>query len=217
MWEFIDKAIYINLDSRPDRLVIMNKFFEDSKIPLEKVHRFSAIKRNKGQLGCVESHMQVLKLAKKEGWKNVLVLEDDLKILNFEEGYKKLEEIVNFPKWDVVMLTGWYWEYSFPRIFRASNTGAYLVNGDYIDKLLENRETSVLKMSSQRNVGFSKSTTKYNADMYWNELQKIDVWYGINPCLAYQVDGFSDINKKIIESSKIVGIANSETKKQVYC
>ncbi len=216
MWEFVDKVIYINLDHRDDRRQIMKTFFENTKIPLEKIIRFSAIKRSRGTLGCVESHMEVLKMAKKEGWKNVLVLEDDLEVLNFEEGYKKLEELVNLPNWDVIMLVGWYWEYNFPRIFKACNTGAYLVNGHYIDKLLKNRETSVLKMTTQRKFGFNTGTAKYNADIYWNELQKIDTWYGINPCLAYQVDGFSDINKKNIESSRIIGIGSMETKKQVY-
>jgi glycosyl transferase family 25 len=216
MWEFVDKIVYINLDFQEDRRKIMKKFFEDTKIPLEKVHRFSAIKRNKGELGCLESHTQVLRLAKREGWKHILILEDDLKILNFEDGYKKLEELVNLPKWDVIMLTGWYWEYEFPRIFKACNTGAYLVNSNYIDRLLENREFSLSKMANAKTVGFSMSTDIYNADVYWHKLQEKDTWYAINPCLAYQVDGFSNINKKFIESSKIVGVANRETKKQVY-
>jgi hypothetical protein len=38
MWDFVDKVIYINLDHRQDRRDIMTKFFENAKIPLEKVN-----------------------------------------------------------------------------------------------------------------------------------------------------------------------------------
>jgi glycosyl transferase family 25 len=72
MWEFIDKIIYINLDDREDRRLVMKSFFERGNIPLEMVVRFPAIKRSRGALGCAESHMEVLKLANKENWKNIL-------------------------------------------------------------------------------------------------------------------------------------------------
>ena len=83
MWEFIDKIIYINLDHRDDRRKIMSKFFQNTKIPLEKVVRFSGIKKKYGPRGCLESHTSILELAKENGWKNILILEDDLEIFNF--------------------------------------------------------------------------------------------------------------------------------------
>ena len=214
MWEFVDKVIFINLDHRDDRRQIMKTFFEDTKIPREKIRRFSAVKRSRGTLGCVESHMEVLKLAKKEGWKNVLVLEDDLEVLNFEEGYKQLEELVKLPKWDVIMLTGWYRKYDFPRIYSAGNTGAYLVNENYINTLLANRIHSVHALT--KGIGFNFKNPKFNADVHWCMLQKIHNWYGINPCLARQVDGYSDIGGRVIESSKVIGVWSSEIKKEVY-
>jgi len=214
MWEFIDRVIYINLEHRQDRRDIMTKFFEDVKIPLEKVVRFPGIKRSYGQLGAVESHMHVLKLAKQNGWKNTLVMEDDLEIFDFEEGYKKLEELVKLPKWDVIMLCGQYWKFDFPRIYTAVNCGAYLVNENYIDTLLKNRIVSVNSLKG--GFGFNFMNRKFNADVSWQELQKVDTWYGIHPCLCRQVDGFSDINQRVIESSKVIGEGTLEIKKQVY-
>lgn len=214
MWEFVDKVIYINLDSREDRRQIMSTFFENTKIPPEKIQRFSAIKRSWGALGCVESHMEVLKMAKKEGWKNVLVLEDDLEIFHFDEGYKQLEQLITLPKWDVIMLCGWYWKHDFPRIYGAGNSGAYLVNEKYIDTLLRNRTNSM--NSLKKGIGFNFRNPKFNADVSWSSLQKSHTWYGISPCLCRQVDGFSDIGKRVIESSKIIGNASQEIKKQVY-
>jgi len=56
----------------------------------------------------------------------------------------------------------------------------------------------------------------YNADVYWHRLMKIDNWYGLNPCICYQIDGFSDIKQRVVESSKIIGIYDPNVKKQVY-
>ena len=156
--------------------------------------------------------MEVMKIAKQNGWKNTLVLEDDLELFHFEEGYKQLEELVKLPKWDVIMLCGWYLKFDFPRIYNAGNTGAYLVNENYIDKLLQNRNAAV--KSTMSISGFKSGVV--NADSSWFKLQEVDIWYGINPCLCRQVDGFSDINQRVIESSRVIGEGNLEIKKQVY-
>ena len=215
MWEFVDKIIYINLDHRQDRRDIMSKFFEKAQIPLEKVERFPAIKRNYGALGCLESHTKALLIAKENGWKNVLILEDDLEWLEeFEQNYAKLEELTNIPKWDVIMLVGWYWKYEFPRVFNANNAGAYLVNSSYYDTLIQNRKTSVFKLRT--GFGFDFRSPKYAADSAWKFLQQRDNWYALNPCICRQVDGYSDHCKKHIKASMVYGIGTAEVKKQVY-
>jgi len=214
MWEFVDKFIYINLDSRQDRREIMQKFFDEGKIPPEKIERFSAIRRDKPQLGCLESHTEVLRIAKRNRWKNVLILEDDMEWLNFEDGYKKLEEFIKL-EWNVILLVGWYVVYDFPRIFSSRNAGAYLVNSLYYDTLLSNRETALAKMK-QRYIGFKVNINKFDNDYYWTELQKNDIWYGIYPCMCRQVDGFSDHCKRHVEASLVHGIATPETAKRVY-
>jgi len=214
MWEFIDKIIYINLDHRQDRRDIMSKFFEEGKIPLEKVVRFPAIKRSYGPLGCLSSHTEVLRIAKMNRWKNVLVLEDDLKWSNFEEGYVKLEKLTKLPNWDVIMLAGWYVKYDFPRVFEAYNAGAYLVNQSYIDVLLKNREFSLSKLKNS--IGFNFRKPLYNADVFWNKLINVDKWYCVYPCICYQVDGFSDNEHRVVESSRIIGVYDSQVRKDVY-
>lgn len=215
MWDFVDKIVYINLDERKDRREIMEKFFEEGSIPMDKVIRFPAIKKIKGAIGCVESHREVLKMAIENKWKNVLILEDDLEWLDLETEYKKLEELTKLPKWDVIMLVGWYWKYDFPRIYDANNTGAYLVNSSYYEKLLKNREESVYGI--YRKFGLQAfSTTRFNADVHWKKLMKTDNWYGLNPCICRQIDGFSDICKRNMESSKVLGIGTKEIKKKVY-
>jgi len=215
MWEFIDKVIYINLDHREDRREIMSKFFEKGQIPLDKVVRFPAIQNKKGGLGCLQSHREVLRIAKKEGWKNVLILEDDLEWTDkFEQGYKKLEELVKLPKWDVIMIVGAYLKYDFPRIFKSCNAGGYLVNSEFYDRLLENRENAIKKIGT--GVGFNFRSNENNADVSWSKLMPISNWYGLYPCICRQVDGYSDNLKRFVESSKVVGIYTREIRKEVY-
>ena len=214
MWEFVDKFIYINLDSRQDRREIMQKFFDKGKIPPEKVERFSAIRRERPDVGCLESHTEVLRIAKRNGWKNVLILEDDMEWLNFEDGYEKLQELIQL-QWNVILLVGWYITYDFPIVTSSRNAGAYLVNSSYYDTLISNRETSLFQMKQKR-FGFQVDQKIYAADYSWTKLQKKDTWYGINPCMCRQVDGFSDHCNKHIEASLIHGIATPEIAKRVY-
>jgi GR25 family glycosyltransferase involved in LPS biosynthesis len=214
MWNFIDKIVYINLDHRQDRRDIMKKFFEKGNIPLEKVIRLQAVNRVRGGLGCLESHTKALKMAKENSWKNVLILEDDLEWLDLEGGYKRLEELSQKPEWDVIMLLGWYWKYDFPRIYDANNAGAYLVNSSYYDTLLKNRQTGLFNM--KKAFGFHFNSKRNDADSGWKILQKTDKWYGLEPCICRQVDGYSDHCKQNIKASLVYGIGTAEVKKQVY-
>jgi glycosyl transferase family 25 len=213
MWEIIDKIVYINLDHRTERRDKMEKLFTKANIPSEKVVRFPAIKRSKGEVGCLESHTAVLQMAKKEQWKNVLILEDDIEWTNLEE-YSKLEELTKLPNWHVIMLMGWYFKYDFPRIFYANHTSAYLVNQTYYNTLLENRLESVRKIKNR--IGLNFLTGKFNADVYWNKLMEKDNWYGLYPCMCRQIDGFSDIGNKKRETSKIVGIFDKKLHDKIY-
>ena len=205
MWEFIDKVVYINLDHREDRRQIMKKFFTEGNIPEEKIMRFPAIKRATGAIGCIESHTEVLRIAKRNNWKNVLILEDDLEWLEFEQGYKQLEELIQKPDWNVIMLVGWYQKFEFPRIYMAANTGAYLVNSNYYDTLLKNREQSLRSYK-----GWQRWTTpkewKWNADVWWCKLMSSGVWYGVHPCICHQTNTYSDISKITYNASGVYGI-----------
>lgn len=205
MWEFVDKVVYINLDHRQDRRDIMAKFFQEGHIPPEKVQRLSAIKHRRGDTGCTLTHAAVLRLAKENKWKNVLILEDDLEWLDFEAGYKKLEELVSKPDWNVVMLTGWYGKFNFPRVYASGNSGAYLVNSNYYDKLLRNREEAIRGLSSWKKWTTSV-TWKWNTDVYWCRLMTQDVWYAVYPCICHQTNTYSDVSKVTYNAAGVHGI-----------
>lgn len=96
-WEMIDGVLVVNLDSRPDRWQDVQARMADF-IPEHKLHRLSATlgaalpgygvapwfrgrKRDKtwaGRAGCALSHRAAIFHARQQGWRTVLILEDDI-------------------------------------------------------------------------------------------------------------------------------------------
>jgi glycosyl transferase family 25 len=209
MWEFLDKVIYINLDHREDRREMMKKLFDDAQIPEEKVIRFSAIKHKYGIIGTALSHIGVLKLAKEEGYKRILILEDDLEWVNgFQENYAKLEELVSNNTWDVCMLAGLYLKTTPPKINMALWTNAYMTQSHYYDSLINNYERGVYFKLNQKIPPTSIVMKKrilhnmicedsyHNIDTYWVKLQAKDNWIGVIPKMLKQRASWSDLNGK---------------------
>ena len=101
------EAIYcINLDRRTDRWAQVKKEFEKVGIQ-DRVIRFSAVETpENGHFWCMASHRTIIQRAKNAGWKNVLVLEDDIIIRKpiryFETLFNELKNI----KYDVGYLWG---------------------------------------------------------------------------------------------------------------
>jgi hypothetical protein len=208
MWEFIDKACYINLDHRTDRKEAMLNFFKTAGIPGEKVQRIpAAYTPHNGMIGCAKSHIAALELAKANNWKSVLITEDDLEWVNFEDNYPKLEELLSSTKWDVCMLTGYYLLTTPPKISSAIYTNAYIVQNHYYDTLIQNMKESLsLKEETLRKekVPWLKATLHplykhiYNVDVYWIKLQLRDNWIAMVPIMCQQIECYSDINNKIM-------------------
>ena len=72
-------ALYINLEHREDRKNQIES--ELKKVGFNNYQRFNAIKNEKGYLGCSESHLECLKLARAQNYPNVIILEDDFEFL----------------------------------------------------------------------------------------------------------------------------------------
>lgn len=212
MWEFIDKAVYINLDHREDRRKIMNQFFQEAGVPSEKIERFSAIKHAVGIVGCAMGHIEILKKAKREGWKAVLILEDDMEWV--PDSYARLEKLVTeTPNWDVCMLTGLYMESAPPKVQIAFCTNAYIVNQHYYDTLLNNFETGLKHKLNIRQPGILSiirdtrtekiknyeidRRNQYNIDVYWFKLQMRDNWIAMFPPCCNQLETYSDIYNSV--------------------
>lgn len=193
MWEFIDKIIYINLDHREDRRNIMNTFFQKGNVPNEKIIRFSAIKHEVGAVGASQSHLNVLNIAKQNNWENVMILEDDIEWVHFNECYKQVEELMN-SEWDVFMLGGTFVDKDGLRVRIGYSGYSYIVRKHYYDTLIRNIEEGIRLKLNKEAKGVTKyiKMLKYNYavrkdtfhsfDSYWMKLQWKDRWIGINAC-----------------------------------
>ena len=200
MWEFIDHFVFINLDHRTDRLPIIQDFLKKGNIPPEKVTRFPAIRYTPGNMGCSKSHIGVMNLIKQKGWKNTLVLEDDVEWNDFETNYKKLEEAMKKP-YNVLLLGGDFIEVKEDRILKAHGTYSYIVPLRYVDTLLQNFEEglnyhSIIKFQNsflrKDPIKAVKKANLYNIDVYWWTLQVRDNWIGMIPAMVNHVDTHSD-------------------------
>lgn len=199
MFEFIDKVVYINLDSREDRRQSILKQLE--VFPSEKVLRFSAIKESNGAIGCTKSHIAIIKMAIQNKWNNVLILEDDAIWNKFDEGYTLLEKLVSKP-YDVITLGITIPKYDTQtyKLYSGCTTTAYLVNSHYYETLLVNYEHGLNRLLE------TGIDIVYALDRYWRNLMERDNWYCIIPCLMYQASSWSDIQNRVMPTCESNGV-----------
>lgn len=108
-FERFDGILVINLDRHVDRWA---QFIRQAEIYGFKhlVTRFPAISHPDGAYGCSLSHRECLRLAKRNGWKNVLILEDDVKFLyspryTYNALNRALDKLESLPEgWDLFYL-----------------------------------------------------------------------------------------------------------------
>lgn len=188
----IAKIIYINLERRKDRLNEINEQLTNFVLEGE---RFNAILNSNGIIGCGYSHLEVLKLAKEKGYKNVLILEDDFEFIitkeEFEEQFRLLFE--NNIEFDVCMLsynlleseTSKYGPF-LKRVLSAQTASGYLVNNSYFDTLINlyNYAIPLLEQTGKHWI--------YANDQIWKDLQRKDNWVCFTTRIGKQRAGFSD-------------------------
>jgi GR25 family glycosyltransferase involved in LPS biosynthesis len=192
----IKHAFYINLDYRTDRREHIEK--ELSKIGINAT-RFNAVKLNNGAIGCSMSHLKCLEFARDNNYDHILIVEDDTTFLDalvFQTQFNNfLKNSQN--RWDVVLLAG----NNVPPYKRIDNTcikvtscqttTAYLVNGHYLNTLIQNIREGMNKLLRQPENKFH-----YAIDKYWFSLQRKDNWYLITPLTVVQREDYSDIENK---------------------
>ena len=87
--EFNDYHCYINLEKRATRKKQCEKQLKS--IGIHKPRRFNAIENENGFIGCAQSHIECLKIARDENWPYICIFEDDLL---FNEP-NKVKEMIN--------------------------------------------------------------------------------------------------------------------------
>jgi glycosyl transferase family 25 len=200
--DYFDKIYCINLDRRKDRWDTVKTQFQKHNI---EVLRFNAIDGKNlnpnpylspGALGCLMSHLSILKDAYENDFDKILITEDDVEFcddlnLKFFEYEKKL------PKWDILYFGANHalcnpYESNPPikiseNIYKVKHAYAlhsYSVNKSCYEKLIE----CISKMDAPIDVIISR-------------IQKeLDV-YLFRPHLAWQSSGYSDIMETNVDYS----------------
>jgi len=101
-----------------------------------------------GEVGCIMSHSNAIKLAKENGWDHVIIFEDDITIAeDFNKRIKLLFKMIP-PDWEQIYLSGTpkfngYFFNKFPQVISSPWTDClhtYMVRDIAYDKILEKFE-----------------------------------------------------------------------------
>ena len=205
---FFDKIFIINLEHRKDRWTNIKNNLEKFKIT--NYERFNAIRpefknipsssyRNMNKLsikkrptgyptgciGCLRSHVEILKLAKKRNYQKIIILEDDAffkaNLDIFENAIKQLDS-----KFDIFQLAG-----NHRAIKKISDnialvnislaTLGYGIQNHIFDYIIENAEKSGLEID------------KFYIKFVYTKKKS----YCIQPHIISNITSFSDINRNI--------------------
>ena len=192
-FQYIDKIVYINLDKRTDRREEIETELKKFDIEAE---RYSAIYTpHSGIVGCGYSHLNVLKLAKERGYKNVLILEDDFEFVVSKEEFE--QSIATFfettPTFDVCMISYIVQKGEeipgnthIGKVLNGQTTSGYIVNAHYFDVLI-NLYTWAMPLLESTNEHWN-----YANDHVWKRIQPKDNWVYLLKKLGKQRDSFSD-------------------------
>lgn len=229
-WAEVDAVVCINLDRRTDRWKSFCKTVR-GVIPEEKIHRLSGVEGTKlpgygqapwftartgarshywgGATGCTLAHTKAIRMAMENGWRNVMILEDDIEAKMTLEGLELMSEALRSVNGRYLIYLGYSKrpphgvclkkgeQVSLWRIDGALTTHAYIVPESMYRPLLEalpkSREDAWEWMSWHRAIDC----------FYRNE---VALWSGVQICavlpLMFHQNGMrSDLvaTKKVIE------------------
>lgn len=190
----LPKLFYINLEHRKDRNSHILSELEKVDYPLSCVERVEAVYcPENGALGCTESHLKALELAKSMEGDVFIILEDDFSFYEHETFLGNLEYVLKLEMdWKVCLLSS-NADIKLPlnericRILNSQTTSGYIIKKDYIDKLIETFEESRRKFLN----GDPKE--KAALDILWKHDQLKSFWISFNRKIGFQAASYSDV------------------------
>lgn len=190
-------VFYINLEKREDR---KNQIENELNSLQLKYTRFNAVYNEHGFIGCAKSHLEIIKLAKTQKLKNVLIFEDDFQLLVPVDVF--WDKINNFFKknieYDVLMLSynmmkSENYDDDLLKAIDVQTTSGYLVNEKIYDKLINVWEQAVPLLET------TKQHWNYAVDQIWKRLQPQNTWLAFKERLGKQRAGYSDLANSFVD------------------
>jgi GR25 family glycosyltransferase involved in LPS biosynthesis len=163
--------------------------------------RFNAIKTKLGAIGCTLSHIKCLEIAKERNYEYVFICEDDICFLRPHVLKDSLQKFYDNKAitWDVLLIGGNNAPpYLKPndyciKVSNCQTTTGYVVKRHYYDTLITNFRESATNLMRNPNPKL------YALDMYWKSLQRKDNWYMLFPFTVVQLEGYSDIENRVVD------------------
>lgn len=197
----VDKAYCINLKRRQDRW--KKCLMEFKKNNLDDIERYQAVdgklydwsstnyhpKLLTGELGILETHINILKEAIEKGYSTIAMFEDDI---YFTPEIHKLDEYINDvpDDWEMIYLGG-------NHIFGT-------VREKITDKIVRLNFSLATDGVIIKNTLFQKildvmENRQHQTDVYYALLQKTEKIYGCYPNITLQKDDYSDIQNRFVD------------------
>lgn len=196
--EDISAIVFINLDRRTDRLAEITS--ELAHMGIEHAIRFSAIEHIHGAVGCMLSHLEILKMARANRWHNVLIFEDDFMfVVDKDTFHGTLRSFFGTGRpYDVVMLS-----YNLHRSEQVDNvvgyarkaftSAGYIVHNRMYDELIYLFEENATRLATE-----PQRHGVYALDTCWDILQRTREWFYLKTRIGIQRPGYSDIEKCVV-------------------
>ncbi len=226
-WDDVDGVLVINMDASTERLARF-KSLHEGIIPPAKLHRISAVVGRElpgygeapwftpntgervrfwgGTAGCALSHRRAIEYARQRQWRNVLILEDDVRLLPGEDASDIISRALRGLKGKYMLYLG----YNKPNplgikkikgkqcdIWRVSGvlaTHAYLVPESAYELILD-------YLPTERNVWEWMSIHKA-VDVLYREYVALHPEmkiYAVYPMVGRQCDVYSEIGQKSMD------------------
>lgn len=197
----IDDIVCIHLKRRQDRGKSIKRQSRKKNIPM-RVFKADENKRYPN-LGKFQSHIQVLKDARKRKSKNLMILEDDFKVI--------IPRLVVAPppvKWDMLYLGG-----NVQKVLMDDDTDssqnwkrvcclmshAYIVNGTTFSTIIREGQTLINEaLEALKKNDDSKIKELHLDQWYCNVMHPKLCAYMATPERVIQLDGYSDVQKRVI-------------------
>jgi glycosyl transferase family 25 len=181
--KYIDKVIYINVATQISKKEEIENELNSFNIEYE---RFDAIQIPEDGIGCTQSHLEVIKIAKEKSYKNILILEDDFTFVVSKEVFEEQIDLLFNSKntsgepfnFDVCLLS--YnliksepcKEYTFlKKVLDVQTTSGYIINETMYDIFIDLYTWTLPLLTNTRKHWI------YTIDQIWKILQTIKQWY----------------------------------------
>jgi len=208
MWfDLFDRVVCINLSSRPDRWKQVRR--ELRRIGLQDVRRFDAIKRKRGIRGCTMSHVQVVQEALDDKLSNILIFEDDVQFVNYDEKIIEgaLEQLFSL-KWDMFYLGSSsnsnfrkFSKYLLKPTSGVKATHAYALNSSVFQQIIDHKW--VWQIPDWESLDDNSLRLAEHIDKFYRDILIPNCrCFHINPIQAVQRKSYSDVQNKVMDYSK---------------